>query len=589
MNNTARKEKTYKGLAVSPGVVQARVVLIKDNFQKPEIYSIDESQIEQEIINLKNAVKKTSNEIEKLKNEISGEVENENASIFDAHIMILKDDIVLSEAYKTISEKKQNADAVFYKIMNRYAKSLEKIDDVYLRDRAFDIKDVARRVIINMNGGDTKFKFKSKVKDPYIIIAHELTAVDTLNLNRKKVLAFATEIGSYTSHTAIMAHSLNIPAIVGLDNICNDLENGDMVILDGFSGNLIAFPSEETIEKYEQYNIRNREIEEQLYLIKNKECCTEDDHNITLSANIEFEQEALSVVELGGEGVGLFRTEYLYLNNSILPDEESQYEKYSNIVKKISPEQVIFRTLDVGGDKIKSSAISVHESNPFLGSRGIRISLANIPLFKTQIRAILRAGEFGKIGVMFPLISSYDEAVQAKSILEVCIEELKKENNYKCKDLEIGVMIEVPSAVMITPHLAEIFDFFSIGTNDLIQYTIAVDRTNEKLADLFQATHPAVIQFLEKTVLEAHKKNIWVGICGEMASDFVILPLLIGLGFEELSVAPVQLLKIKYCIRKISYQECQKLAQVALTKNNASEIYNLCKEYTLTKYPELFN
>jgi phosphotransferase system enzyme I (PtsI) len=423
--------------------------------------------------------------------------------------------------------------------------------------------------------------------EPHIIIAHNPTPSDTALLNRSLVLGFCTEVGSKTSHTAIMARSLGIPATVGLHDVTSHITAGDPVLIDGYRGILIVNPSPQTIKDYESYEKEKDAVEERLELIRDTFSATSDGIRITLSANIELPSEMSDVKENGAEGVGLYRTEFLFLNREKLPDEEEQFENYRIVAEQSAPHSVIIRTLDIGGDKVAASLDQSKEENPFLGCRAIRFCLEHPHIFKTQLRAILRASVHGHLRLMYPMISGLAEFRQASAILEECKAELRSEGKEFDEKLEVGVMIEVPSAALVADVLAKEVKFFSIGTNDLIQYTIAVDRVNDRIAHLYKPTHPAILRLIKMVVEAARENGIWTGVCGEMAGDIVLTPLLLGLGIDELSTSPTLVPRVKKAVQSVSLIECQQLAERSLKANSSSDILQLCVDFARSRYDEL--
>ncbi|MFT5856634.1 MAG: phosphotransferase system enzyme I (PtsI), partial [Verrucomicrobiales bacterium] len=540
-HNFPSPEIRFKGIPVSRGIARGPVFVRGGVFEEPDTYDIEDSAVEDELARFEQGLIRTREQIRALQQSISHDVGSADASIFDAHLLVLEDRSVLDEVVRSLRADKVNIESIFYRIMNRYMDSLRKIDDPYLRERVVDIEDVTKRVVGNLtNTGTSPAAADRTAHTEHVLLAHDLTPSDTASMDRTLVRGFATEVGSYTSHTAIIARSLNVPAVVGLQNITQNLHTGQEILLDGYNGLVILDPTEATIAEYEELQLEQEKIAAQLDELTDEPCQTTDGRLITLSANIEFEHEAALVKTKGARGVGLYRTEFLYLNSPHLPSEIEQAKVYTRIVKEISPDSVIFRTMDIGGDKMPAELRGIEEQNPFLGWRGIRVSLERPDVFKTQLRAILRASAFGGVGVMFPLVSSVDEVRRAKVLVREAKAELAADGVPFDDSIEIGAMIEVPSAAITADQIAGEVDFFSIGSNDLIQYTIAVDRVNERVANLYQPAHPAILRLLRQVIDAAHNGEIWVGICGEIAGEIALIPLLVGLGVDELSVGPFQ-------------------------------------------------
>ncbi|HEY5813447.1 MAG TPA: phosphoenolpyruvate--protein phosphotransferase, partial [Terrimicrobiaceae bacterium] len=461
------------------------------------------------------------------------------------------------------------------------------IDDPYLRERVVDIEDVARRVIRHLLG---KAPRSIATEDkPHIIVAKNLTPSDTASINRAFVLGFATEQGSKTSHTAIMARSMDIPAVVGVHDLCANLSTGADILLDGYAGLIILNPTEETLQEYGRIEQRKVQVAQRLGLIRDTASTTSDGRHIILSANIELPEELDDVSASGAEGVGLYRTEFLYLNRSKPPDEAEQFENYRLVAERSRPYSVIIRTLDIGGDKPSESLKLEHEQNPFLGCRAIRYCLQHPEIFKPQLRAILRAAAVGNVRIMYPMISGIEELRRANAILDECRRELEKEGAEFNPDIEVGIMIEVPSAALSADHLAREVKFFSIGTNDLIQYAIAVDRGNDHIAHLYEPTHPSIIRLIKNIVDAARHQNIWTGVCGEMAGDIQLTPLLLGLGVDELSASSVVVPMVKKAVQSLSMDVCEALADEVLGLDTSQAILDCCLEIVRSHYGELLD
>ncbi|MEC9111169.1 MAG: phosphoenolpyruvate--protein phosphotransferase [Verrucomicrobiota bacterium] len=584
--NSSNSERRFQGVGVSQGIAIAHAYVRGDVFIEPDKYSIDSSQKNEEIQRLKNALDETKKQIQNLKEQVrlaSGE--NKEEAIFDAHLLVLEDHEVLDKVKNIILNDGLNVEYAFYDIMGRYIRELKKINDRYLRERVVDIEDVMKRVLVNLSSVE---KAEQSATHDHILVIKELTPSDTAQIDHSLVKGFATEVGSYTSHAAIIARSLGLPAVVGIRGLSHQLHTGNTILIDGYEGLVILDPSAETLSGYKHLKKEKNKVLQKLQEARFEDPVTKDGRSITLSANIEFAYEALHAKENGAQGVGLFRTEFFYLNSKGLPDEDTQEQIYSKVSDNLAPDTLIIRTVDIGGDKIPSEDNEI-ELNPFLGWRGIRISLDRPEMFKTQLRAILRSAHSSSIGIMFPMISTIYELRYAKQLLEEVECDLDNEGIPYGKPREVGAMIEVPSAALLSSKLAKEVDFFSVGTNDLVQYTLAVDRINENVSDLYQPANPAVIKLLDQTVRSGHDEGIWVGVCGEMASDLLLTPLLLGLGFDEFSVGSPQVPAVKYALRKLNYRECKEMAKEAIKCGDEEAVLNLCREIANTTYPEIIN
>jgi phosphoenolpyruvate-protein phosphotransferase (PTS system enzyme I) len=581
------QEARFQGLGVGPGIARGIVFIHHPDDEEPPKRRIDESDVANEIVRFESALIATRAQILEMQQRIAEAIGAKDASIFDAHLLVVEDRTLIDEVLRTLERDKFNVEFIFAEVANRYAKTLSEIDDPYLRERAFDIHDVTRRVIRNLLGRSTKTLGAMDV--PQIVVAHNITPSDTAMLNRQMVLGFATDVGSRTSHTAIMARSLNIPAVVGLKDISLRLQPGDQVLLDGNSGVVILNPTDQSLWEYGEIEVKLEHVQKVLTGLRDTASTTADGRHVILSANIELPEDVPLVVEAGAEGIGLYRTEFFYMNKNELPSEEEQFDTYRSVAEAIMPESVIIRTLDLGGDKFLSHSHLPTEINPFLGCRAIRFCIERPDIFKAQLRAILRAAVTGNVRMMFPMISGLSELRQAKEILEVCKAELRDEGKPFKEDIELGIMIEVPSAVLVADALAREVKFFSIGTNDLIQYTIAVDRVNERIAHLYEPTHPAILRLIEMTVTAAHANGIWVGVCGEMAGEITLTPLLLALGVDELSASAGLVPRVKKAVQTLDTKECDRLLEDVRDLHSAAEILERCEEVARLHYAELLN
>src|SRR5436309_1173487 len=581
-DNTPR-EIRFEGAGVSPGIARGKVHVVRDELDEVARYRIALSQVTDEIGRFEAALIQTRMQILEMQQRIAESIGAKDAAIFDAHLLVVEDRTLIDEVLRKLETDLCNVEWVFQEVATTYAETLNKIDDPYLRERALDIQDVTKRVIRNLQGKAPKTFLG--LSEPHILIAHNLTPSDTAAMNREHVLGLATDLGSRTSHTAIMARSLNIPAVVGLHDITERLETGQHVLLDGTNGFLIVDPTPETLKRYGEIESRRVKVVAQLKELRETASTTRDGRHIVLSANIELPEDVDAVAANGAEGIGLYRTEFLYLNRNTLPTENEQYETYRKVAERVRPDPLIIRTFDLGGDKLAPGTVDIRdELNPFLGWRAIRFCLENIDIFKTQLRAILRASAVGNVKIMFPMISGLEELRHAKAVLDECRREVGEKKTAK---MEVGAMIEIPSAAISADALAREVDFFSIGTNDLIQYTIAVDRVNERIAHLYEPTHPAVLRLLKMIADAAHANDIWVGVCGEMARDVATIPILVGLGMDELSVGATSVPRVKMAVRSLAMPECQQLVNEVLRLQTSSEILARCLELATKRYGDL--
>ena len=580
-------EHIFRGIPVSPGVRRGKVlVLTKAQDRVPEQH-LAEADVPNEVQRFEQALVQTRHQILRMQEVVSERLGAQEGAIFDAHLLVLEDPVFIEEVTRRIQTERLTAEYAFQQVADKFIRGLSAIDDEYLRERAADMRDVTSRILNNLLGNKEDASV-FRLTEPCIIISHDLTPSQTAQLDKRFVLGFATDVGSKTSHTAIMARSLRIPAVVGLESASKVMTTGQYALLDGFNGLVIINPTDQTLFEYGQLAKRQVTLEEKLKETRDQPAVTLDGARIILSANIEQPGDAEGVIQSGAEGVGLFRTEYLFINREVLPSEEEQYQAYRQVAVALKPHPVIIRTLDLGGDKFLSQLDVPQEMNPFLGWRAIRFCLQEKEVFRSQLRAILRASAEGNIKMMYPMISSVTEVEQANALVEEYKGELRRENTPFNENLEIGAMIEIPSAALAADALARKVNFFSVGTNDLVQYSLAVDRLNEKIAHLYEPTHPAILRLIHMTVEAARKKGIWVGVCGEMAGDPLVAPLLLGLGVEELSVAPISVPRIKFLIRRMKMAEAKELADCALKCDSAREIINNCGEYARRVAPSLF-
>lgn len=586
MSGGARQEIRFEGAGVSPGMACGKIHVVRDDLDDVPRYRIAPSQVPDEIGRFETALIQTRMQILEMQQRIAESIGAKDAAIFDAHLLVVEDRTLIDEVLRKLETDLCNVEWVFQEVATRYAETLNKIDDPYLRERALDIQDVTKRVIRNLQGKAPKTFLA--LSESHILVAHNLTPSDTASINRANVLGVATDLGSRTSHAAILARSLNIPAVVGLHDITAKLETGQHVLVDGSDGLLIVNPAPETIAHYAELESRRARVVAQLKELRTTRSTTRDGRHIVLSANIELQEDVEAVAANGAEGIGLYRTEFLYLNRTTLPTEDEQFETYRKVAERVRPDPLIIRTFDLGGDKLAPGTVDItDELNPFLGWRAIRLCLEHIDIFKTQLRAILRASAVGNIKIMFPMISGLEELRGAKAALAECHEELRRSGIPLSEEIEVGAMIEIPSAALCANVLASEVDFFSIGTNDLIQYTLAVDRVNEKIAHLYEPTHPAILRLLRIITEAAHAHHIWVGVCGEMAGDVALVPLLLGLGVDELSASATLVPRVKRAVQSLAIPECRDLVEETLKLNTASEILARCLELADKRYGDL--
>jgi phosphotransferase system enzyme I (PtsI) len=548
---------------------------------------VPEEEVPAQARRLEEALAATRRQILDVQRQVSEGLGAKDASIFDAQLLVLEDPTLLEEVTRAIERDKVTAEYAFQQVSERYARTLNAVDDAYLRERAADMRDVTSRVLDCLLGRGSQMDL-GQLKEPCILIAHDLTPSQTASIDKKMVLGFATDVGSKTSHTAIMARSLRLPAVVGLRHATREMHSGQYALLDGFNGVLVIQPTDQTLFEYGQLVRKSVGLEERLRETIDQPAVTLDGSKITLSANVEQPGDTEAVRACGAEGVGLFRTEYLFINRDKLPGEEEQYRAYQQVASALRPHPVVIRTLDLGGDKFLSHLQVPREMNPFLGWRAIRFCLQQRDIFRDQLRAILRASAEGNVKMMYPMVSGLEELNQANAFLEELKAELRREGTPFDEGMEVGAMIEIPSAAIAADVLTRSAKFFSIGTNDLIQYSLAVDRLNERIAHLYEPTHPAIVRLIKLTADAGHKHGLWVGVCGEMAGDPVYVPLLLGLGVTELSVAPAIVPQIKYLIRRMKMAEAGKLAAFALQCESGAEILEQCKALARQIAPGLF-
>ncbi|MCP4715895.1 MAG: phosphoenolpyruvate--protein phosphotransferase [Deltaproteobacteria bacterium] len=569
----------HKGIGASPGIIISKALLVDHGRPDFSHYRLsDENQIIEETARLKKALDESKRQLIKVKQEVSQKKIKEAQYIIDTHILILQDRILIDDTIKRIKNDKIDAAWALKNTIRELRKNINEISDDYMQERTSDIEYIEKRILRNLAG--KKAELLSNITEKVIIVATDLSPADTANLNVSEVLGFLTEIGGKTSHTAIMARALKIPSVVGLQDITSQISNGDMLIIDGSHGVVIINPDSETLFKFQEKKEQYEEFERGLLKYKTLSPESRDGYRIQLLANIEIVEEVTSVIDFGAEGIGLFRTEFLYINKKELPGEEDLFSIFKDVILQVTPHPVTIRTLDIGGDKFLSHIEVADEMNPAMGLRAIRFCLREISIFKTQLRAILRASAFGRVKILFPMISCVTEVKQIKQILKEVKADLKKEKKAFDPGIEIGIMIEVPSAATIADLLAREVDFFSIGTNDLIQYLLAIDRVNEQVSYLYQPLHPAVLRLLRRIIDSAHDQGIPVAMCGEMAGEPMYLSILLGMGIDELSMNPISILETKKVLRSLTYNDCKALTEKVFSFSTSEEIKTYLEKKT---------
>ena len=585
MADGCKKEIRLKGIGVSPGVaIGPAFVLAEETIRVPQ-RTIRPEEVLGEIRRFEEALIETRKQIRQIQDALRRQTQSQDASILDAHLMVLDDRTFIEEVVANVREKHKNIEWVVYRASEKYAAILDAVQDDYLRERVADVKDVARRIIRNLMGGDSP---RTSFPDNHIIVTNDLAPSETASLSKDTIIGFATNLGSPTSHTAVMARALELPAVVGLHDITKRVTTGDKLLLDGNKGVLIINPSAQSQDEYGKLIEARRTIEDGLSSILHEPAQTKDGHQVVLSANAEGPEDVDSILKHGADGIGLLRSEFLYMTSDHIMSEDEQSRIYSLIAERLAPSKVIIRTLDLGGDKFIPGQRVRKEDNPFLGLRSIRVSLQSPEFFKQQLKAILRASRFGNVRVMYPMVSNVSEVLAANRLLEESKDELDAAGVEFDRNIGVGAMIEIPAAALTADIIAEHVDFVSIGTNDLIQYTIAIDRGNEMVAYLYQPTHPAVLKLIKMTIDAAHSKGIWVGLCGQMAADPLMTALLLGLGIDELSVIPRSVPLVKDTIRNLELSQAQELAEKSLKCTMAEDVLQLCRDLTREVAPEIF-
>ena len=554
---------TLQGIAASDGIAIAKVYTLTEPDLTVTKVTVEDS--EKEVSRLDDALAASIKDVELIKETALKNLGEEEAQVFDAHLMVLSDPELIGQVKDSITSNKVNAESALKEVTDMFISIFAGMEDnPYMQERAADIRDVSKRVLAHLLG--VKIPSPATIKDEVIIVAADLTPSDTAQLNRQYVKAFVTDIGGRTSHSAIMARSLEIPAIVGTKEVTSIAKDGDIIIVDGLSGDVFLNPSEEVVAEYrakaEAFAAQQAEWEK----LKDSKTYTKDGHQVELAANIGTPKDLEGVVHNGAEGVGLYRTEFLYMDSHEMPTEEDQFEAYKAVLEGMNGKPVVVRTMDIGGDKELPYLPLPHEMNPFLGYRAIRISLNEPEMFRTQLRALLRASVYGKLRIMFPMIATLNDFRGAKALLEEEKAKLIAEGVAVSDDIQVGIMIEIPAAAVLAHQFAKEVDFFSIGTNDLIQYTMAADRMNERVSYLYQPYNPSILTLIKHVIDSAHKEGKWAGMCGEMAGDQTAVPLLVGLGLDEFSMSASSVLKTRSLISKLTLSDMQALAAKAINE-----------------------
>jgi phosphotransferase system enzyme I (PtsI) len=576
---SAKGEVTVQGISASQGIAFGQIfVYVRSDIHVPT-YQVDHDKRIDEIARFDRALLSTRQQIAKIQDEVERNLGKNEALIFDAHLLVLEDQALISETIREFETTGRNIESCFDLVSRKYIQAFSEIDDEYLRERAGDIQDVAQRVLQNLLGQAENSL--SRLAERRIVVANDLSPSDSAGIDRGSGLAIVTESGSRTSHAVIVARSMKVPAVVGVRDLTKRVTTGDWMLVDGYEGLVILNPSEQTLSRYGKIQSQKKSFESRLLEANREKSVTLDGVQVALMANIEKVADVSQAREYMAEGVGLYRTEYLFLNAARIPTEQEQFLAYKAVVEGVAPNPVVIRTLDLGGDKPMASVPDMFpkEANPFMGYRAIRFCLENHALFKDQLRAILMASSHGKARMMYPMISGAEEMVQANALLEECKAELRSRGQPFDEGIEVGAMIEIPSAAATVDLLEAQCDFFSIGTNDLIQYLLAIDRGNERIAHLYEPTHPAVLRTLKRITDEAHRMNIPVSVCGEMAGDPVYAALLLGLGVDSLSMSPALIPAVKFLVRAMKMSDARELAREALGMASAKEIYAMCNQF----------
>jgi phosphotransferase system enzyme I (PtsI) len=577
--------RTYKGFGVSPGIAIGRAVIIEKKVASVYRVPIKEEDVAREVNRFLEALDVTRRELLDLKKKVSRSMGDEYASIFEAHALMVSDPSFADKVIQKIESEQVNAEWAVSEVQEELEARFESFEDEYLRDRGADVKDVGDSLLKNLQG--IAHHDLSEITHDIIILADDLLPSDTVHFNRRPIVGFATESGGRTSHTSIIAKSLFMPAVIGVPRLTQIVDNDELVIVDGYEGTVVVNPSPALVAEYRSRVSRHEEYERKLLENRTMPAVTKDERQVSLQANIELAEELKDALRFGAEGIGLYRSEFLYISRSpVLPTEEEHFNLYRKLAEAVDPDWAVIRTFDLGGRKLAREVIGSKENNPVLGLRGLRLCMKHRDMFKTQLRAILRASAFGKIRIMFPLVSGIQELRQVKTLIREIKTELDAEGLGYDPEVKVGIMVEVPAAAIIADLLATEVDFFSIGTNDLIQYSLAIDRSNENVGYLYEPLHPAILRLVSMVIQAGKKAGIPVSMCGEMAADPLYAIVLLGLGLEIFSMNPSSIPVIKNVIRSVRYKDCRRIAEVALQKKTAQEIEEFVIESVAMRFPE---
>lgn len=565
--------KKILGIAASPGIAIAKAFILENpNFKiKKKVISNPDEEIER----LQMAIEQSKKDLDQIKTHTEAELGKDKAAIFAAHLLVLEDPELMNSITSKIKDEKWNTESAVNEVFEQFIQLFEQMDNEYMRERSADMRDVLTRLLAHLLGIPSTSL--AEINSEKVIVAHDLSPSDTAQLNKRYVKGFATDIGGRTSHSAIMARSIEIPAVVGLKNITNEINADSVIIINGLDGHVVIDPTDEQVAYYEKKKAQYEQQKGDWLTLIDQKTETKEGHQVELAANIGIPDDVKAALHNGAEGIGLYRTEFLYMERKYLPTEEEQFEAYKSVLEQMHGKSVIIRTLDIGGDKELAYLDLPKELNPFLGYRAIRICLEEEHIFQTQLRALLRASSYGQLKIMFPMIATLEELRQAKAMLQEEKNKLIEQGTPVSDEIEVGMMIEIPSAAVLADRFAKEVDFFSIGTNDLIQYTLAADRMNEKVSYLYQPYHPAILRLIQMVVQAAHKEGKWAGMCGEMAGDPIAIPILLGLGLDEFSMSATSILPSRKLIRELTIEEIKPHVDKILSMDTADQVEQYVK------------